>query len=175
VHLSSSLALTAVIAWWGLGALRRTRESGWSPDARLFLSLLVVLAATGALSFNYSRDRLGGMAVPFYALAAFSAVRAAALRAASASRSAAAASALALLLLATGWQLRVLHTIENTRQRAVNTEREWSTRFQRRLTEFTDRPVYTHILEEMLLQGTSPTAVEHTRYPRWFRRTLGDL
>ena len=175
VHLSSSLALTALIGWWGVASLRRHQAGGWSSDERLFLSLLVVLAATGALSFNYSRDRLGGMAVPFYALAAFHAVRAAALHHAwAASRTAAAAAAIALLLLGTAWQLRVLHTIENTRQRAINTEREWSTRFHRRLTEFTDRPVYTGILEEMLPQGTNPAAVRHTRYPRWMTRMLGE-
>jgi hypothetical protein len=175
VHLSSSLALTTLIGWWGIASLRRHRQGQWSADERLFLSLLVVLAATGALSFNYSRDRLGGMAVPFYALAAFYSVRAAALRAGEASRTATAATAIALLLLGTAWQLRVLHTVEATRQRVVNTEREWATRFHRRLTEFNDRPVYTGILEEMLPQGTSPAAVQHTRYPRWLRRTLGDL
>ena len=37
--------------------------------------MLVALAACGALSFDYSRDRLGGMAVPFYALAAYFALR----------------------------------------------------------------------------------------------------
>jgi hypothetical protein len=175
VHLLSSLGLTALIAWWGIASLRASRNADrrWSPEARLFVAMLVVLAATGALSFNYSRDRLGGMAVPFYALAAFYAVRLSALRAGAAMTTAATVS-IALLLLGTGWQLRALHTLENTRQRAVNTEREWSTHFQRRLTEFSDRAVYTLILEEMLPQGTNPAAVQRTRFPRWVVRILGE-
>ena len=114
------------------------------------------------------------MAVPFYALTAFYAIRAAAVRASAASMKGAAIAAIALLLLGSTWQLRVLHTIENTRQRAVNTEREWSTHFHRRLTEFSDRTVYTRILEEMLPQGTNPAAVRRTSYPRWMVRMLGE-
>jgi hypothetical protein len=174
VHLSSSIALTALIVWWGTGSLRRMPDRRWSSEARLFLAMLVVLAASGALSFNYSRGRLGGMAVPLYALTAFYAVRAAAQRAIAASGTVAAVAAAALLLLGAGWQLRALYTIETTRQRSVNTEREWSTHFERRRIEFSDRTVYTHILEEMLPQGTNPAAIRRTRYPRWMVRMLGE-
>jgi hypothetical protein len=171
VHVASSVTLTGVIAWWGVGALRHHGRS--SPDGRLFLLMLVVLAATGALSFNYSRDRLGGMAVPLYAVAAYHAVQ---VLAQQASRNVARAAAATILLglLATGWQLRALYTLENTRQRAINTEREWSTRFQVRREEFTDRMVYTRILDAMLQQGTNPDAIRRTRYPRWMTRLLGE-
>ena len=173
VHLASSVALTTIIAWWGVDCWRRTRSWRAAPELRLFLLLLVVLIATGALSFNYSRDRLGGMAVPLYALAAFHAVRAAALRAAAVPRH---AIGMAILLLTLGatWQLRALHTLENTRQRAVNTEREWSTLFGTRRAEFTDREAYTAILDGMLPQGTNPGAIRRTRYPRWIVRMLGE-
>ena len=173
VHLLSSAVLTIVIVWWGVTAWRTTGDWRASPDVRLFLLMLVVLAATGALSFNYSRDRLGGMAVPLYALAAYHSVRAAAVRAAAAPRHAAAIATL-LLVLGVSWQLRALHTLENTRQRAINTEREWSTLFAARRLEFTDRTVYTHILDAMLPQGTNPNAVRRTRYPRWFVQMLGE-
>jgi hypothetical protein len=165
--------LTTIVAWWGVDAWRRAR--GWqsSPELRLFLLLLVVLIATGALSFNYSRDRLGGMAVPLYAVAAFHAVRAAALRAAAAPRHAI-GMAIFLLMLGATWQLRALHTLENTRQRAVNTEREWSTLFGTRRAEFADREAYTAILDGMLPQGTNPDAIRRTRYPRWIVRSLGE-
>lgn len=171
VHLASSAALTALIAWWGAGAIRR--DGIRSHEGRLFLLMLVVLAATGALSFNYSRDRLGGMAVPLYAVAAFYAARALAARASVTLPRAAAAAAM-LILLAAGWQLRALDTLETTRQRAINTEREWSTRFQVRRTEFTDRVVYTEILDAMLPQGTDPDAIRRLRYPRWMLRLLGE-
>lgn len=171
IHLATSTVLTTLIGWWGISALRR--DGIRSREGRLFLLMLVVLAGTGALSFNYSRDRLGGMAVPLYAVTAFYAVRALAVRA-SGSLPRAAAAAVMLALLATGWQLRALHTLETTRQRAINTEREWSTRFQARRAGFTDRVVYTEILEGMLPQGTDPDAIRRLRYPRWMLRLLGD-
>jgi hypothetical protein len=173
VHLISSAVLTTVILWWGVSAWRSTGDWRTSPDFRLFLLMLVVLAATGALSFNYSRDRLGGMAVPLYAMAAYYSVRAAAMRATSAPLRAVAIATL-LLVLAAAWQLRALHTLENTRQRAVNTEREWSTLFAARRLEFSDRTAYTQILEAMLPQGTNPDGIRRTRYPRWFVDMLGE-
>ncbi len=171
IHLATSAVLTGTIAWWGVRALRR---GGYrSPEGRLFVLMLVVLAATGALSFNYSRDRLGGMAVPLYAVAAFHAVRSLAAWSATGLMRRAAAAVL-LALLATGWQLRALYTLENTRQRAINTEREWSTRFHVRRAEFTDRIVYTEILDAMLSQGTNPDAIRRLRFPRWVVRMLGE-
>ena len=59
----------------------RTVDRTWSPESRLFIVATVVVVACGSFSFNYSRDRLGGMAVVFCALAAYAAVRAAANRA----------------------------------------------------------------------------------------------
>ena len=174
VHLSSSVLLTGVIVWWGLQALRRGPDRTWSPDARLFLAMVVVLAATGALSFNYSRDRLGGMAVPLYALAAFHAVRAASVRAVAAPRLASAAIALVLVLIAAEWQLRMMYTTETAQYRAVNIEREWTTRFERRRVQFSERTVYAHILDQMLEQGTNPAAIRRLRYPRWLERMLGE-
>ena len=73
IHLLSSAAMTGIIAWWGVGALKAAAPRS-SPDARLFVAFLTVLLASGVLSFDYSRDRLGGMAVVFYALAAYFAV-----------------------------------------------------------------------------------------------------
>ena len=166
-HLASSIGLTLLIVWWGIGALRRRENGRWSPEARLFLLMLVVLLATGVLSFNYSRDRLGGMAVPLYAVAAFHAVRAVTWR-----RSA--AMAIVLLFIGAAWQLRVLHTIESTRQRAVNTEREWAIHFHERRAEIAHRPAYKNIFEGMLYQGTSPYAIGRTRYPRWLVRMIGE-
>ncbi len=174
VQVASSLVLTALVVWWGFGTLRRGEDRRWSPDARLFLVMLVVLLATGALSFNYSRERLGGMAVPLYAVAAFHAARAAALRASRVSTPIAAAMALVLLLLATGWQLRVVHTLETTRQRAINTEREWSLHYPARRAEAAHRTVYAGIMDAMLPQGTDPRAVRRTRYPRWIVRMIGE-
>ena len=174
VYLFSSLFMTGLIAWWGIGTLQRTSGHPWSPESRLFIVTIVVLAACGTLSFAYSRDRLSGMAVPFYALAAFFAVRTAALRAAQMSRTTAASSVVALLLLAGAWQLRATYTVEFTRQRAENSHREWMTEPGQRRVELAGRTEYLRIMDEMIDQGTAPSAVEYTRYPRWMVRLFGE-
>jgi hypothetical protein len=175
VYLVSSVVLTTLIVWWSVGTLRRAPDRKWSPESRLAIALILVLGACGALSFDYSRERLGAMAVPFYALAAYCAVRAAAERALRASRATAAIAAVTLLLLAGAWQLRALYTIEFTRQRTVNNHKEWITDLRRRHAEFSTRKTYIHILDAMTAQGTNPDlAVQRTRYPRWMFRMMGE-
>jgi hypothetical protein len=122
------------------------------------------------------------MAVPFYALAAYYSVRWAALRAAASVRDGSraaprlltAAAALSLLLLGCAWQMRAMYTIEFTRQRAVNTQREWLTHLGRRRAEFASRRVYLGIMNAMIDQGTSPHGIQRTQYPRWLVRLLGE-
>ncbi len=173
VHVASSTTLTGVIAWWGIGTLRHTARGGWSPESRTFIAMLVVLLACGALSFNYSRDRLGGMAVVFYALTAFFALRAAATRTLSARPSRFAAAALALALLAGAWHLRAIGTIEYARFFSLRNQVEWLTEVPKRRIEFADRPEYLAIMQSMVDQGTARGAARPTRYPRWVASTLG--
>jgi len=176
VYFTSSLVLTALIAWWGIGAaVKAWTERKWSAEVRLFVVLLVVLAATGALSFDYSRDRLGGMVVPFYALAAFFAIRQAAERLAYKSVAVAAIGTTSLFLLAAAWQCRAVHAVEFTRQRTVNSHREWITDLRRRRIEFATRPEYLQVLDSLVDQGTDPARVVHpTKYPRWMLDLIGE-
>jgi hypothetical protein len=176
LYVISSTATTALIVWWGVGAaLKAWTDRRWSTDIRLFVALIVVLAASGALSFDYSRERLGGMVVPFYAMAAFFAIRQAAERVARMSWSRTAIAAVALSLLAALWQCRAVYAIEFTRQRTVNSHREWITDLRRRRAEFSTRPEYLQVLESMVNQGTDPSRVVHrTRYPRWLLESLGE-
>lgn len=171
IHLASSGALTAVIAWWGVCALRKDGRS--SPDSRVFIAMLVALLACGVLSFNYSRDRLGGMAVPFYALAAFLALRAAIARARQTPRPLLLAVSLALIVLGVAWQTRAAATIEIARIFALRNQMEWLVILPARRAEFAERPTYLRIMESMIDQGTVPGAPRPTRHPRWVTRTLG--
>jgi hypothetical protein len=164
-----------LVVWWGTGALRRAVNRTWSPDARLFIVTLVVVLACGALSFNYSRDRLGGMAVVFYALAAYAAVRAAATRAVRAPPAITAVTALVLLLIAGTWQFRAIYAVEFVRNRAATVQRDWMTELHLRRIEFAEQPEYLHIMREMTEQGTNPAARQSTAYPRWMVRMLGEL
>ena len=69
-HLLSSAVLTGLLVWWGVRAVRRDRGAPWSVESRVCVATVIAVAASAALGFNYTRDRLGGMAAVFYALAA---------------------------------------------------------------------------------------------------------
>lgn len=170
-HLLSSAALTGVILWWGIGVLRR-REEHWSLESRTFVAMIVAVLACGILSFNYSRDRLGGMALPFYAMAAFYALRAAATRASDARAWLSVAGAITLTLLSAAWQTRAVGTIERVRITSQKTQAAWLSELPLRRQEFADRPVYLHIMETMIEQGLDPAIAQPTRYPPWAERAL---
>jgi hypothetical protein len=172
LHVASSAAVTAVIAWWGVRSVARARVDGWTAESRTAAVLVVALAASGALSFNYSRERLGGMALVPYTVASFYAVRAmlASLREAGALRIA--AIAIGFTLLMGVWQMRVVHTLDADRERAADSHREWLTDTYERRAAFAARGSYLHALDALTAQGTlRPPGPPH--YPDWVRRLLG--
>lgn len=171
VYLFSSVATTTLIAWWGATVLRRSRRS---PESRVVMAVVMSLLACGVLSFNYSRPRLGGMAVPFYALAAYHAIRAVEYRAAISRRLIAVLTTAALIVLAAAWQARAIYTIEFTRQRAVNAHREWLTDLSRRRANFAGRRGYLQVMDAMTEQGTARRPVPRVRYPKWMLNLLGE-
>jgi hypothetical protein len=153
IHVLSSTLLTAIIVWWGAGELRAVRRRGWSEESRMAVALAATVLASGALSFNYSRDRLGGMAVPFYAIAAYFALRALATRALLASRGRALGMAVLLFAVVAGWQTRAIGTVEHVRATAWRNHMEWFTLLHDRRAEFGQRPDYMRIMEAMVPQG----------------------
>ena len=173
IHLGSSVLMTALIGWWGIREVTRVRTAGWSAEARAFLLLLVSLLACGALSFNYSRDRLGGMAVPFYAIAAYYAFRAAVRWAAESGRLRMTAAAVALLLLSAGWHARAVGTIERVRLTAFRNQIEWLATLPARRLEFAHRTTYLRIMESMTSQGVDRPAPRPTRYPESLMDVFG--
>lgn len=173
LQLGSSMAVTGLIAWWGTSAVKRGADGRWSSEARVVAALIVVLVASGVLSFNYSRDRLGGMAAVFYTIATFFAVRAALEWAVTRSRACMLTVALALSLLAAAWQTRVLFTLEYARYTSAHNRTEWLTELPQRRLEFAGRDVYLRIMHSMIEQGTRPDAPQPTRYPRWINLMLG--
>jgi hypothetical protein len=171
VYLLSSVATTTLIAWWGINVLRRSPRS---PESRVVMALGISLLACGVLSFDYSRPRLGGMAVPFYALAAYHAIRWVARRAAVSRRVAAGLMTAALIVLATAWQARAAYTIEFTRQRSVSAHREWLTDLSRRRANFAGRDMYLQTMDAMTEQGTARRPIPRVRYPKWMLNLLGE-
>jgi hypothetical protein len=170
---ASSCLLTALIVSWGFRSLRGVRLGQWSPESRIFVALVVALLASGALSFNYSRERLGGMAVVFYAMAAFHAVRATSLRLSRASRLRFVAIAAVLVLLSTSWSLRAFATLEYTRGDAFANQREWFVLLPEREVSFARRQTYQRLLATLKEQGRDVSAPRPTHYPRWLAQLIG--
>lgn len=163
-HLASAVALTGIIFWWGAASVKRAIREGWSSESRVFVAMIVIVLSCGVLSFNYSRDRLGGMAAPFYALAAFYAIRAAAARAGTSSRPV--LIGLALMVVAGMWQVRAISTMEYVRLTSLRNQQGWLIELERRRLEFAERATYLDIMHSTLEQGIAPGAPRPTRYPR---------
>jgi hypothetical protein len=174
VYLLSSTVLTLVIVWWACTIRYGRYLAGASTEGRVAVALVLSLAACGLLSFDYSRDRLGGMAAPFYALAAYYAIRTVLFRAAGTRLVNAVAVTVLLTMLGGAWGLRALYTVEFTRQRALNAHREWLTDIGRRRIEFATRGTYLAVMQSMLPQGTARRPTSRTRYPRLLMRLMGE-
>jgi hypothetical protein len=172
LRLVSSAGLTCLIGWWGTRCAMRARNEGWAAESRTAAVLAVALLASGAMGFNYSRDRLGGMALVPYAVAAFYAVRALleTLRRAGVLRTAVTTIGLVLLMIA--WQMRVVHMLDDARGRAADNHREWITSLYERRVEFAGRPNYLRALDALSPQGHIRPAGP-LRYPTWVIRLLG--
>ena len=173
LHVISSAGTTGLITWWGVRSLKSQARDPWTLQSRLFVALIAALLACTALSFNYSRDRLGGMAVVFYALATFFAVREAASRLIAGTRVRLVMAGLGLAILAAAWQTRTFATLEYARVHSWGNQVEWFVRLPTRRLDFAHRPVYLTIMESMIEQGTDPSAPHPTRYPDWVLRTTG--
>lgn len=170
----SSTALTALIAAWGIGVIRRDRWHAWTLESRVFVAAVVTVGASGALGFSYARDRLGGMAVVFVALAAYFAMRRAG-DAVMRLRGALLPMALtALVVLAAAWQVRAVGTLEAVRVQSEKNQREWIVDLFARHRDFADRRVYIEILDSMTAQGVAPSAPHSSEYPDWVRSLLGE-
>ena len=167
INLGSSALLTAGIAWWSWRVLARGRRDGWSIETRACAAMLVALLASGVLSFDYSRDRLGGMAVPFYALAAFFAFQHAGTWARNHRQAARAAVMTALVCITAGWTVRAYGTVEWVRRTSEMNHDGWLVQLGPRRQEFKDRPVYLAIMQSMAPQGLALSPPRPTKRPWW--------
>jgi hypothetical protein len=172
-HVASSAALTVLLAWWSWGTLRHRRRT--SPvEARLVLILGAALAASSALGFNYARDRLGGMALVFLALAGYHAIRRAAAIAAAGSGAPAVVLAGVLGLLAVAWQVRAVGTVEYVRYATERAQREWITAPYLKRVNGTQSLTYADLFERLRAQGTASSAPVRHAYPDWLQDVLGE-
>lgn len=171
VNLATSTATTALILWWARHTWRRRHEDAASTEWRLVVGLTFAMAASAALGFNYARDRLGGMAVVFYALAAYYALRAISVRANDPRW--AKAAALSLLLVAGGWHLRAVGTVDMVSSDSRKAYREWVALSEIERREHAAQPVWLQIFDAMEEQGLRPVPGRRDSYIRFADRWMG--
>jgi hypothetical protein len=174
INVLSSLALTLVIVRWSfvqVSSVWRTRT--WPLEARVAAALVAALLGCGVLSFNYSRARLGGMAVVFYVLAAYFALRATVTRAAGGSRLRFAMTMAVVVAIACGWQIRAVATLEHLRWLSQGNQVQWVLTLPKRQADFAERPAYIDVLGRLTPQGADPSAPHPTVYPEWVAHALG--
>ena len=167
INLGSSALLTGIIAWAGWRVLSGRARAISPIEARAYVAMLIALLASGALSFQYSRDRLGGMAAVFYALAAYFAflqletwrgVGRGVLRG---------IATLALAAIAVGWVVRAYGTVEWVKRTSEMNHQGWLSQLGPRRQRFADRTVYLQIMESMVPQGIDPSAPRPMKRPYW--------
>jgi hypothetical protein len=167
INLGSSALLTAIIAWAGWRVLSGRARAISPNEPRAYGAMLIALLASGALSFQYSRDRLGGMAAVFYALAAYFAflqldtwrgVGRGVLRG---------IATLALAAIGVGWVVRAYGTVEWVKRTSEMNHQGWLSQLGPRRQRFADRAVYLQIMESMVPQGIDPSAPRPMNRPYW--------
>jgi hypothetical protein len=134
--------------------------------------MLIALLASGALSFDYSRDRLGGMAAVFYALAAYFAFLHLDTWRGAGRGVVRGMAALALVVVAAGWAVRAYGTVEWVKRTSEMNHQGWLSQLAPRRQRFADRAVYVQIMESMVPQGIDPSAPRPTRRPYWLATAL---
>lgn len=128
----SSLAMTMMMLWAGGRWLRTRAPLGRS--GRLAIVAIVVIVANAALSFSYTKDDIIAVAGVFYAIAAFTAIRATLESARAGGFLRGAIVSLIMLALASAWAMRssgVHHVMNDHAFRARNDWAELPIAWQR--------------------------------------------
>ena len=124
INLASSVATTALIAWYGVTRLGGGRPA-WSDSDRMFAVACGVMVVNAALNAAYIKDEIISVGGLFYAVAAFVAIRA--LLEAMPRRGEVASALVALVLMADGglWAFRAAGIHYTLRYDAFKTRNDW--------------------------------------------------
>jgi hypothetical protein len=161
--------ITLLVGWWSLQVFK----DGLVERRWLVWVFLAALAATSALGFNYTRDRLDGVAVTVYAVVAYFAVRDALAQVVSWPRPRLAAAATAFAVLVLAWQTRAAGTVYYVRETAWQNRKEWILDYYER--QHDDRhanATYQRLMTTMRAQGRDPS-VPNQPLPRWINTVMG--
>ena len=170
----SSLALTVVMAWTAFRWWRRGSPLGRS--GRLAIVAAAIVVANAVLSFSYTKDDIIAVAGVFYAIAAFTAIRAALEYAQTGGFARALLVSAALLLLASAWAMRssgVHHVMNEHAFRARNDWAETPLRWRRegRWPKEPDRLALVERLRNDALDAEIPNP---QIVPEWRSQWYGD-
>jgi len=170
----SSLALTAVMAWttvawwWRRTPLQR--------PGRLAIVAAVIIVANAVLSFAYTKDDIIAVAGVFYAIAAFTAVRAALEYMVTGGFLRAAAISIVVCLLASAWAMRssgVHHVMNEHAFRARNDWAELPLRWQRE-GRWPKSPEQIALIEQLRSEALVAEVPNPQMVPEWRSQWYGD-
>jgi hypothetical protein len=120
----SSVAMTAVMIWAAFSWWRRRSPLG--TDGRLAIVAAVLVLANVALSFSYTKDDIIAVAGVFYAIAAFTAIRAALEYAPAGGVVRGCVVTVAVLALASAWAMRSSGVHHVVNEHAFRTRNDWA-------------------------------------------------
>jgi hypothetical protein len=170
----SSLAMTMVMAWAAFTWWRRGSTLGRS--GRLAIVAAAIIAANAAVSFSYSKDDIIAVAGVFYAIAAFTAIRAALEYAQAGSVARGLLVSAALLLLASTWAIRssgVHHVMNEHAFRSRNDWAETPLRWQRE-GRWPKEPNRLALIERLRNDALDAEIPNPQIVPEWRSQWYGD-
>jgi hypothetical protein len=178
VALLTSIPTTALIAVWSLRHVGRTRRPG--TDAAddnawgLAVMALLVLPASAAISYAYTKDEIVAVAGVFYAFAAFGAVRAM-LDSAAAPRTGPMVTAF-LFVLACGWTCRTVGVDHVLRWQAFRVRNDWTLVQQRLRAEsrWPSDPARVALIKALEESALATRVPNPNRLPEWNNRWFKD-
>jgi hypothetical protein len=128
IALASTTGTTILIAWYAASRSRYWRHGKVMDEERWLLVALAVLGANAIISYPYTKNVIVSPAGAFYAVVAAVAFGSALerIRRAGSARAATIAASLALLLLSTGWTVRLAGMHYSLREKAFLTRNDWA-------------------------------------------------
>jgi len=167
VEIGTSLAVTALLAWYMAGRGSDGRRRWREPIPCIFLAVLV---GNAAISFAYAKNEIISLAGTFYAVTAFVATRALVLRLRG-SR-AGMIAALVLFIVSSAWAVRAAGLHFKLRQSAFERRNEWvSVNLSDRQPDQSRRRIlFTRLKDDAILERSIAPAL----LPAWGEDLWGE-
>jgi hypothetical protein len=170
----SSLAMTVVMAWAAFTWWRRGSTLGRS--GRLAMVAAAMVVANAVVSFSYTKDDVIAVAGVFYAIAAFTAIRAALEYAQAGGFARGLLVSAALLMLASGWAMRSSGVHHVINEHAFRSRNDWAgmpARWQRE-GRWPTEPRRLALIQQLRNEALEAQIPNPQIVPEWRSQWYGD-